>query len=176
MIEIRIHGRGGQGAVSAAEILAIAAFRCGFYSQAFPSFGPERSGAPVESYCRIDKKPIKLRTHIYNPDYSLVLDESLLSLSTSGLPKQGVIVINSKQQHRTGFKTCNIDATSIALKFFTRPVVNTVMLGAFAKATKLVTLESLEYAIKEKFPPALAEKNIKAIKTAYSMTLLASND
>lgn len=165
MIEIRIHGRGGQGAVSAAEILAMAAFRCGKYSQAFPSFGPERSGAPVESYCRIGEKPIKLRTHVYNPDFLIVLDESLLN--TNGLPKGGAIIINSKQQHRAGFRTYNIDATSIALKFFTRPVVNTVMLGAFAKATRLVTLESLEYAIKEKFSGSLAEKNINAIKMAY---------
>ncbi len=168
MIEIRIHGRGGQGAVSAAEILAMAAFRCGKYSQAFPSFGPERSGAPVESYCRIGEKPIKLRTHIYNPDFLVVLDESLLN--TNGLSKSGAIVINSKEKHRTGFKTYSIDATSISLKFFTRPVVNTVMLGAFAKVTKLVTLESLEKAIKEKFPPALAEKNINAVKTAYNLT------
>lgn len=168
MIEIRIHGRGGQGAVSAAELLAIAAFRCGKYSQAFPSFGPERSGAPVESYCRISDMPIKLRAHIYNPNYIIVLDESLLGLSEKGLQKDSVIVINSKDKRKTGFRSYNIDATSIALKFFTRPIVNTVMLGAFAKATKLVTLESLEDAIKEKFSGSLAEKNIKAIKAAYN--------
>ncbi len=168
MIEIRIHGRGGQGAVSAAELLAIAAFRCGKYSQAFPSFGPERSGAPVESYCRISDNPIKLRAHIYNPDYIIVLDESLLSFSEKGLQKDGIIVINSKDRCKTGFKPYNIDATSIALKFFTRPIVNTVMLGAFAKATKLVTLESLEEAIMEKFSGSLAEKNIKAVEAAYN--------
>ncbi len=170
MIEIRIHGRGGQGAVSAAEILAIAAFRYGKYSQAFPFFGPERSGAPVESYCRISDKPIKLRAHVYNPNYVIVLDESLLGLSEKGLQKDSVIVINSRDKHKTGFKSYNIDAIPIALKFFTRPIVNTVMLGAFAKATKLITLESLKIAIKEKFSDSLAEKNIKAIEAAYSMT------
>ncbi len=168
MIEIRIHGRGGQGAVSAAELLAIAAFRCGKYSQAFPSFGPERSGAPVESYCRISDDPIKLRAHIYNPDYIIVLDESLLSFSEKGLQKDGIIVINSKDRCKTDFKHYNIDATSIALKFFTRPIVNTIMLGAFAKATKLVTLESLKEAIREKFSGSLAEKNIKAVEAAYN--------
>lgn len=152
--------------MSAAEMLAMAAFRCGKYSQAFPSFGPERSGAPVESYCRLSDKPIKLRAHIYNPNYLIILDDSLLN--TNGLSRDGVIVVNSKEKHKTGFKTYSIDATSIALKFFTRPVVNTVMLGAFAKATKLVTLKSLEEAIRQKFPQNLVERNINAIEAAYN--------
>ena len=175
MIEIRIHGRGGQGAVTASELLAIAAFQEGKQSQAFPSFGPERTGAPVEAYCRIDSKPILLRTHVYNPDYLIVLDDSLLKMNiTKGLSKKGVVVINSSESAAAGFKTFNIDATKIALEILGRPVVNTVMLGAFAKATKLLSLKSLEYAIKERFSGELAVKNIAAVERAYSQTPKAS--
>lgn len=169
MIELRIHGRGGQGAVTASELLAIAAFKDGKFSQAFPSFGPERTGAPVEAYCRIADKFISLRTHVYEPDYILVLDESLLSVVdiTKGLKKSGVIIINSEKKPSLKFKTYTINANKIALGVLGRPIVNTAMLGAFAKATKLISLKSIEEAIKERFPPELAKKNITAIKQAY---------
>jgi pyruvate ferredoxin oxidoreductase gamma subunit len=169
MIEIRIHGRGGQGAVTASEILAIAAFHDGKFSQAFPSFGPERMGAPVEAYCRIDSKSINLRTHVYEPDYLIVLDGSLLKSVdiTKGLKKSGIIVINSEEKPKLDYKTYSIDATRIALEILGRPIVNTAMLGAFAKATGLVTMESIENALKEKFSGAVLEKNIQAVKKAY---------
>jgi len=172
MLEIRIHGKGGQGAVTAAEVLAIAAFHDGKFSQAFPSFGPERSGAPVEAYCRIDDRFIDLRTHIYEPDYLIVLDASLLSVIdiTKGLKRNGVIVINSDEKIKSDFMVFNIDAKKIALDILGRPIVNTAMLGAFAKATKLVTMKSLEEALKEKFEGKTLEKNIQAVKKAYEET------
>ena len=170
MIEIRIHGRGGQGAVTASEILAIASFKDGKFSQAFPSFGPERSGAPVEAYCRIDKKFINLRTHIYEPDILLVLDSSLIKSVdiTKGLKKNGTIIINSETKPKLFYKLYNIDATSIAMDTIGKPIVNTAMLGAFAKATKLVSLKSIEEALKEKFSGTLLEKNLQAVRKAYN--------
>lgn len=172
MIEIRIHGRGGQGAVTASELLAVSAFKDGKFSQAFPSFGPERTGAPVEAYCRIDNQFISIRTHVYDPDYLLVLDESLLSVVdiTKGLKKSGVIIINSEKKSSLKFKTYTINATKIALDVLGKPIVNTAMLGAFAKASRLVSLKSIEEAIKERFPAELAKKNIEAIKQAYDET------
>jgi pyruvate ferredoxin oxidoreductase gamma subunit len=172
MIEIRIHGRGGQGAVTASELLAVSAFKDGKFSQAFPSFGPERTGAPVEAYCRIDDRFISIRTHVYEPDYLLVLDESLLSVVdiTNGLKKNGIIIINSEKKPDLKFKTYTINATKIALDLLGRPIVNTAMLGSFAKASKLISLKSIEEAIKERFSPDLAKKNIEAIKRAYNET------
>jgi len=171
MIEIRVHGRGGQGAVTASEILAIAAFKDGKFSQAFPKFGPERSGAPVESYCRIDNKYIDTRTQVYNPNYLIVLDCSLLEMVdvTKGLKKNSIIILNSHKCHKLGnFKTFSVDATKIALDIFGKPIVNTVMLGAFVKATDIVTLKSVEVAIKERFEKDVANKNIKAVRRAYN--------
>ena len=115
MIEIRIHGRGGQGAVTASEVLAVAAFKDKKFSQAFPKFGPERSGAPVEAYTRIDDKYIDIRTQVYEPNYIIILDDSLLNIMdvTKGLSKDGVIVINSEKLEKIGnFKTYALDATS----------------------------------------------------------------
>lgn len=172
MIEIRLHGRGGQGAVTASEILAIAAFKEGKFSQAFPSFGPERTGAPVEAYCRMDEKFINLRTHIYEPDFLLVLDDSLLKTVdiTHGLKKAGTVIINSEQDPKLNYKTYHIDATKIAMDILKKPIVNTAMLGAFAKATRLVSLKSIEKAMKEKFSGSMLEKNLKAIERAYNET------
>jgi pyruvate ferredoxin oxidoreductase gamma subunit len=171
MIEIRIHGRGGQGAVTASELLAVAAFKDGKFSQAFPKFGPERSGAPVEAYCRIDDKYIDIRSQIYEPDYLIVLDESLTKVIdvTKGLKKRGIIVANAEHKMDfKGFKTYTIDATKVALDVMGKPIVNTTMLGAFVKATKLVSLKSIEYAINEKFGKEIANKNIKAVRRACS--------
>jgi 2-oxoacid:acceptor oxidoreductase gamma subunit (pyruvate/2-ketoisovalerate family) len=170
MIEIRFHGRGGQGAVTASEIIAIAAFKDGKYSHAFPSFGPERTGAPVEAYSRIDDKFINIRTHVYEPDYLIVLDPSLLYAVdvTKGLKKGGIIVINSEKPVKVGeFKVFNVDATKIANEILGKPIVNTAMLGAFIKATGLITMKNLEEAIKERFPKELAEKNIAAIRKSH---------
>lgn len=170
MIEIRLHGRGGQGAVTAAEVLAAAAFKDGKQSQAFPKFGPERSGAPVEAYCRIDDKFINLRTQVYSPTHLIVLDPSLMSVVnvTDGLTKSGVIVINAEKKPKMdAYTVFNVNATKIATETLGKPIVNTAMLGAFAKATRVVSLESILEVIRERFSGELAEKNVKAIQRAY---------
>lgn len=169
MIEIRIHGRGGQGAVTASEVLAVAAFKDGKFTQAFPKFGPERGGAPVEAYCRIDDKYIDIRTQVYKPNYLIVLDESLLDIIdvTQGLAKDGVAVINSEKGRKIGnFETHTLDATKVALKIIGKPIVNTVMLGAFIRATNLIKMESIEEALNERFSGEIAKKNIEAVRRA----------
>lgn len=170
MIEIRFHGRGGQGAVTAAEILAKSAFEDGKYSQAFPFFGVERRGAPVMAFTRIDKEPIKRRYQVYNPDYVVVLDEGLLDVVDvfSGLKDNGCVVLNtSKDFKRDDIDVHTIDATGIALETLGRPIVNTVMLGAFAGVTGLITLDSLIKIIKETFPGKIGDRNAEAAKIAY---------
>lgn len=171
MIEIRFHGRGGQGAVTAAEILAKAAFEDGNYSQAFPFFGVERRGAPVMAFSRIDDKPIRRRYQVYNPDYVVVLDEGLLEVVDvfSGIIEGGKIILNTKEDFKTekNVDVYTIDATGIALDILGVPIVNTVMLGAFAGATGEVTLESIIKMIKETFSGEVGEKNARAAETAY---------
>lgn len=188
MIEIRVHGRGGQGAVTASELIANSAFLEGKFSQAFPKFGPERSGAPVEAYARIDDKFIGLRSRIYEPDCLIVLDSSLTNFldglkksaknseesslrsrmtSEEVIRREGVIIINTNKTTDFNFRTFRIDATKIAVEILGRPIVNTVMLGAFAKATGLINMKSLEKALRERFPKELADKNWEAIKRAY---------
>jgi len=173
MIEIRFHGRGGQGAVTAARLLAEAAFAEGKYSQALPFFGAERRGAPVLAFTRIDSRPIRIRTQIYEPDYVVVLDPSLLEVVNvaSGIKRDGLIVLNSKKNAQfSNAKSAFVDATSIAKEMLGVPITNTAMLGAFAKATKLVSLDSLINVIKGRFSGKLADKNIAAIKAAYEQT------
>ncbi|MBI5347138.1 MAG: pyruvate ferredoxin oxidoreductase subunit gamma [Candidatus Aenigmarchaeota archaeon] len=171
MIEIRIHGRGGQGVVTAAELLAKAAFNNGKYCLAFPKFGPDRTGAPVEAYCRIDDRPIKLRTQIYEPDCLIVLDQGLAKNIdiTNGMKKNGVIIINANGSVKMKFRACSIDATQVALDVIGKPIVNTVMLGAFAKATGVITLKSLEKAIYGRFSGKIADSNIAAVRKAYEV-------
>ncbi len=171
MIEIRFHGRGGQGAVTAAEILAKAAFEDGKYSQAFPFFGVERRGAPVMAFTRINDEPIRRRYQVYNPDYVVVLDEGLLEVVDvfSGLGSHGMVIINTQGEapEHKGSETHVIDATGIALEKLGLPIVNTVMLGAFAGATGQVSLDSIIKIIKETFPGKIGEKNADAAKAAY---------
>ncbi len=177
MIEIRIHGRGGQGAVTASQILAIAAFHEGKECQAFPNFGVERRGAPSTAFVRIDDKPIHLRSHIYTPDIVLVLDASLVDAVdvAEGLKKDGLIIINSNKEPSAfklskKFSLRTADATSVALRIFRKDIVNTAMLGAFAKATGIVSLKSCYKGITERFhgSPDLIEKNKEAIKQVYN--------
>ncbi|QUH23717.1 pyruvate ferredoxin oxidoreductase subunit gamma [Methanobacterium alkalithermotolerans] len=171
MIEIRFHGRGGQGAVTAAEILAKAAFEDGKYTQAFPFFGVERRGAPVMAFTRIDDKPIRRRYQVYNPNYVVVLDDGLLEVAEvySGIENGGKVILNTNKEAPSNpvAKTEIIDATSIALEKLGLPIVNTVMLGAFAGATGEVTLDSIVKIIKETFPGRIGEKNADAAKSAY---------
>ncbi len=177
MIQIRIHGRGGQGVVTAAELIAIAAFKNGKQAQAFPSFGVERTGAPVESYVRIDDQPIILREQISKPDILIIQDATLLESNdlAKGADKKTIAIINTaktKQSLKISLAQANIytiDATKIALEIIGKNIVNTVILGAFAKISGLVDLVSLKQAIEEKFSgnQNLIDKNIKAIEQAY---------
>ncbi len=173
--QIRIHGRGGQGAVTSAELLAIAAFRDGKYSQSFPFFGVARRGAPVLAFTRIDNRFIRLRQQVKDPDYVLVLDATLLDVVKvdEGIKKGGMIIINSsKSPKELGLKgdytVKTEDITKIALEIIGKPFVNTPMLGAFAKATGEVTIKSIESAIKENMPEKIAGINIKAAKEVYN--------
>lgn len=180
MQQIRIHGRGGQGVVTAAELIAIAAFNDGQEAQAFPSFGVERTGAPIEAFARIDKQPIRTREHVHEPNVLIVQDPSLLEVIdvTKGCNDQTLVIINTKKKKdeiKVNLPQKNIftlDATKIALDEIGRNIVNTVILGAFAKATGVVTLASLKKAIKQKFSAkgqSLVDKNINAITKAYNM-------
>jgi len=165
MIEIRIHGRGGQGAVTAAQLLAIAAFHDGKYAQAFPFFGVERRGAPATSFVRISDHPINIREQIYEPDYVIVFDPSLIEITDAkkGLKKE--MLVNSNEHIKGGF--CQ-DLTCKAMKIFGKPIINTLVLGTFAGRTKLISLESLKKAIDQKFKGEIADKNKQAIEEAYN--------
>jgi len=174
MIEVKFWGRGGQGAVTAAELLAVASCMGGKYAQAFPFFGVERRGAPVKSFCMIDDKPIRVHQQVYNPDYVVVLDASLIGRPDilEGFKKNGIVVVNTgKPKSQIKLKAKNlliVDATAIAMRNIGRPIVNTAMLGAFIKATNIVSLDAVKEAIKERFATPLAEKNIKAIEECYN--------
>lgn len=176
MIEIRFHGRGGQGAVVGAEILAEAAFLEGMYVQAFPYFGVERRGAPVTAYTRIDEDPIRIRTNIYTPDHVVVLDPTLLEFIdvTDGLNKKGWLIVNtSKKPSQLSIDFDNVatvDATRIARKYKlgskNAPIVNTSILGAVSKVTNVVSLEKLLDSIRNRVP-AKIDENTKAAEEAY---------
>lgn len=178
MQQIRIHGRGGQGVVTAAELIAIAAFNDGKNSQAFPSFGVERTGAPIEAFARIDNKPIRTREHVYKPNVLIIQDPTLIGTVdvSHGADDNTLVILNttkSKNQIKLNLPAKNIypiNATKIALDIIGKNLVNTVILGAFSKVSKLVSLEALKKAIKQKFGskgPEIVNKNIKAIDEAY---------
>ncbi len=180
MIEIRFHGRGGQGAVTSAEILALAAIGEGKYAQAFPSFGPERRGAPVVAFCRIDEKPIRIRANIYEPDFSIVLDSSLLKIVNvaAGLKPDGFLITNTKESAskvKDDLKLKNriaaVDATKIALEILGLPITNTTMLGSLIKALEFVKKESFISPLEHRFG-RIASKNIAAFQRAYQDTVL----
>ena len=182
MFQIRIHGRGGQGVVSGAEILSVAAFIEGRFAQAFPSFGSERMGAPVMAFCRIDDKEIRLREPVLAPDALIIQDQTLLHQVDlfSGLPLRGFILLNSgKKLNELGldgfvrgiqhYRMCTLPATELALKHVGRAVPNAALLGGFAAITGVVKLASVIAAIGEKFPAAIAEKNVAAATEAFEM-------
>lgn len=180
MFQVRIHGRGGQGVVTAAEMLSIAAFLGGKHAQAFPSFGSERTGAPVVAFCRIDDKTLRLREPIMQPDALIIQDPTLLHQVDvfSGLKPNGYILINT---HRSfdemglgdfvkGFshdRLLTVPATEIAMKYVGRPMPNVPLLGAFAALGGLVTIDAVHKAIGEKFSGKLAQGNIAAADAAY---------
>jgi pyruvate ferredoxin oxidoreductase gamma subunit len=172
--EIRIHGRGGQGSVTAAELIAVAAFEDGKWSQAFPYFGTERRGAPVTAFARISDKKIRLRSQVYEPDYVIVQDPSLIPGVdvASGMKNGGLIIINTEKDPsalkiHTSSTVRTIDATALALEIIGKPIVNTALLGAFAGATGNIRLESINKAIKARFPGKIGETNVAAAKRAF---------
>ncbi len=185
MTEVRFHGRGGQGAVVASEILATALFKEGKFVQAFPAFGVERRGAPVMAFLRFDSLPIRRRCQIYEPDHVVVLDPTLLLAVdvTAGLKPNGSILINSDSPPESfaalqKFLVATVPAGEIAvahnLGTRTNPIVNTAILGAFARLTGFVKLETLLEAIAEKIPEHQRERNQAAARVAYEAVKIAA--
>ncbi len=177
MVEIRFHGRGGQGAVIASKILASALFKEGKSAQSFPAFGAERRGAPVAAFVRFDEKTITRRSQVYEPDLVVVLDESVLDVVdvTAGLKAQGWIIINTPKSSSCfaslgAFRVATVDAGHIAQQHalgpVTAPVVNTVILGAFSRITRLVGIEAVVEGIRESVP-SKTEENVTAARSAY---------
>lgn len=180
MLQVRFHGRGGQGVVTAAEMLSIAAFEQGRHAMAFPSFGSERTGAPVVAFCRIDDREIRLREPILEPDVLIIQDPTLLHQVDvfQGLKPDGYVLINStrsfdelgvgdivkKFRHE---RLTNVPATEIAIKHLGRPVANAVLLGGFAALSGLITLDAVSHAIRDKFSGKVAEGNVAAAAEAY---------
>ncbi|MDW4904062.1 2-oxoacid:acceptor oxidoreductase family protein [Streptomyces sp. ADMS] len=175
MFQVRIHGRGGQGAVTAAELLSVAAFLEGRHAQAFPSFGSERTGAPVMAFCRIDDRPIRVREPVARPDALVVQDATLLHQVDvfAGLRPGGPVLVNSPYdtahlglESLTG-PVLTVPATALALRHVGRPVPSAVLLGGLAALTGCVTLDSLTAAIRERFPGRLGSANADAAREAY---------
>ncbi len=180
MLQVRIHGRGGQGVVTAAEMLSIAAFGQGRHAQAFPSFGSERTGAPVVAFCRIHDSDIRLREPILEPDVLIVQDPTLLHQVDvfQGLKPDGYVLINSRRsfdqlglgdiaQRFRHERLTTVPASEIAMKHLGRPLPNAVLLGGFAALSGLITLEAVAHAIREKFTGKLADANIAAAGEAH---------
>ena len=184
MFQVRIHGRGGQGVVTAAELLSVAGFREGRHAQAVPSFGSERTGAPVVAFCRLDTKPIRLREPILAPDALIIQDPTLLHQVDvfGGLSKDGYILINTSrtfeelglEDFAARFRSerlCTVPATELALKHVGRPVPNAALLGGFAASASQISLDSVNAAIREKFPAKVAEGNVAAATEAHAIVM-----
>jgi pyruvate ferredoxin oxidoreductase gamma subunit len=180
MFQVRIHGRGGQGVVSAAEMLSVAAFDEGRHAQAFPSFGSERMGAPVLAFCRIDDREIRLREPVIQPDALIIQDPTLLHQVDlfSGLSENGFILINSTRdfaalgieefvQRFPAKNLRTVAASELAMKHVGRPLPNAALLGGFAAVTGQLAIDSVLKAIKEKFPGKVGEANAKAAQAAF---------
>ncbi len=181
MLEIRFHGRGGQGAVTSAELIAIAAVGKGKFAQAFPSFGPERRGAPVVAFSRVDDKKILIRAKIYEPDVVVVLDPGLITLVNplEGLKNNGILIVNTRKSPDEILSVCSascrvatVNADLIAKEELGRVIVNTTMLGAVIKATGFMKIEDIREAILDRFGPKLGEKNLKALERAYNEVVI----
>ena len=185
MIQVRIHGRGGQGGVTGAEMRTIAAFQGGKHAQAFPSFGSERTGAPVVAFCRMDDKEIRLREPIRQPDALIIQDPTLLHQVDvfSGLMRGGYILINTRHtfeqlglgDYVKDFNPAHlltVGATELAVKHVGRAVPNVPLLGAFAALSGLITLQAVESAIEQKFAGAVARGNVEAAREAYEFVMM----
>jgi len=175
MKEIRIHARAGQGAITTASLLGYAYFLQGFYPYAFPHFGAARMGAPMNAFVRVDAKPVRLRSQIYEPDYVLVVDSTLLRSFNcfSGLKDDGTAIINAKEgieipKLKAKQKVFIISANDIALKTIGRPLGNTALIGAFAAATGEIRLDFLLEVINKRFTGKAQEGNIQAAKQGFN--------
>ena len=180
MIELRFHGRGGQGAVTSAELLALAAISTGKFATAFPSFGPERRGAPVVAFARVSDQPIKLRCKVQEPDVVMVLDPSLVEIAkpAEGLKDTGILILNTNQDAASIKQSLNfpgkvavVDASRIAKEVIGLPITNTTMVGALIKATGMLSVDDLAPAFKARFGK-IAARNIEAMKRAWTETSL----
>jgi pyruvate ferredoxin oxidoreductase gamma subunit len=180
MFEVRIHGRGGQGVVTAAEMLSVAAFLEGKHAQAFPSFGSERTGAPVVAFCRIDDHEIRLREPIQAPDALIVQDPTLFRALdvTEGLKPAGYLIVNTarpiEELHLPALPAghaLTLPATELAVKHVGRPSPNTALLGAFAALAGIVSLDSVLEAIRRAFPGRVGEANVEAAREAHAAIL-----
>ncbi|MDD1672738.1 MAG: pyruvate ferredoxin oxidoreductase subunit gamma [Methanomicrobiales archaeon] len=175
MKELRIHGRGGQGSVTAAELIAVAAFESGVFAQAFPAFGVERRGAPVQAFVRFSDKKIRLRSQVYEPDYIIVQDSTLIKDVNvfQGMKKGGIAIINTGRGIDAaipdGVRVITVDATQVALDVLGLPITNTALMGAFAAASGEITFTALKHALRHRFSKELAEKNIEAAKRTFEM-------
>jgi pyruvate ferredoxin oxidoreductase gamma subunit len=176
MIEIRIHGRGGQGNVAAAELLSIAAFKDGKFAQAFPSFGAERIGAPVQAFVRVDDKKIRTREEVRTPNYLIIQDSFLIGAVPvlDGIKPDGLILVNADMAPedlniKTTARVETIPATAIALEIIGRPIPNAIMIGAFCSLTGLVSIDAVQEAIMEKFPGRVGENNVAALERAVEI-------
>jgi pyruvate ferredoxin oxidoreductase gamma subunit len=198
MFQVRIHGRGGQGVVTAAEILSMAAFLEGKHAQAFPTFGSERMGAPVTAFCRIDGHPIRLREPVVAPDALIIQDATLLHRVPlfDGLADSGYVLINMESRTTGSKSPCALGtqafeelalselarrllkercmalpATRLGLDYIGRPIPNAALLGGFVAITRVLTIDSVTSAIKNKFPGAMGEKNVAAARAAYELVV-----
>ncbi|MCK9572022.1 MAG: 2-oxoacid:acceptor oxidoreductase family protein [Candidatus Omnitrophica bacterium] len=175
MKEIRIHARAGQGAITTAALLGFSYFNEGKYSYAFPNFGAARMGAPMNAYVRVDNLPVRLRSQIYEPNYVLIMDPTLLRGFNcfSGLKEDGIAIINGKEglelpKVKAKQKVYIVPATEIALRTIGRPIVNTIIIGAFAAASGELQLDNLVEVIKKRFSGKAQEGNIAAIKEGFN--------
>ncbi len=180
MFQVRIHGRGGQGVVTAAELLSVAAFTEGRHAQAFPSFGSERTGAPVVAFCRIDDRPIRAHEPISEPDALIIQDPTLLHQVDlfGGFQPDGYILINTERSFADlglddfvaglrAERVLRIPATGLAREHLGRPLPNAVLLGGFAALSGAVSIGSVAAAIRERFPGPIGERNVTAAEKAF---------
>ena len=189
MFQVRIHGRGGQGVVTAAELLSVAAFAEGRHAQAFPTFGSERTGAPVVGFCRMDERPIRIREPIAEPDALIVQDPTLLHQVDvfAGLRPDGYLLINSErgleelgigelEERFRPERLRTVPATELARECLGRPLPNAALLGGFAALTGRVSLESVARAIRERFPGPVGERNVEASTRALALVAGAERE
>lgn len=188
MFQIRVHGRGGQGVVTATEMLSVAAFEEGRHAQAFPSFGSERTGAPVVAFCRISDREIRLREPIMQPDALIIQDPTLLHQIDvfAGLKEDGYVLLNTHHtfealglsdilKERKAERFCALPATELGLKHVGRPIPNVPLIAGFAALSGMFKLESVIMAINEKFSGKVAEGNIAAAAEAYNLVMSSRN-